>query len=100
MWAVRAWRIIDERNEMWENPIMESVTKLDARRRGIFPLPFQPGDILVKETHDAESVTFRLVKPANVPVVNAVEVDGRWMLPPGGSRELIASAIRADRDGR
>jgi len=32
---------------------MEKVAKLDARRRGIFPPPFQPGDSVIKKYQDS-----------------------------------------------
>lgn len=86
---------------VWEIPTMESVTTLDARRRGVFPLPFQPGDVLVKENQSGEVISFRLLKPADVPVVKLRRQAGFTMLdvtpiPP----ELIAAAIRAERDAR
>lgn len=80
---------------------MESVTTLDSRRRGIFPPPFQPGDMLVKESQTGEIISFRLLKPAEVPVVKLRRQAGFTMLditpiPP----ERIAAAVRADRDAR
>jgi hypothetical protein len=80
---------------------MESVTTLDARRRGVFPLPFQPGDVLVKENQSGEIISFRLVKPAEVPVLKLRRRAGFTMLdittiPP----ERIAAAIRAERNSR
>jgi len=80
---------------------MDAVTTLDARRRGVFPHPFQPGDVLVKESQSGDMISFRLVKPADVPVVKLRRQAGFTMLdgaaiPP----ERIAAAIRADRDAR
>lgn len=86
---------------MWEIPIMEVVTKLDARRRGIFPPPFQPGDTVVKEYQGGDRVTFRLLKPADVPVVESVSRRGLTFLKvPPVSRSTIAAAVRAGRDAR
>lgn len=80
---------------------MEIVTKLDSRRRGVFPLPFQPGDILVRDLQDSGAITFRLVKPAEVPVTRPRVSDGGLMLPGrSASREAIAAALRAERDAR
>lgn len=77
------------------------MTKLDSRRRGVFPAPFQPGDVMVREVQNADSVTFRLVKPAEVDVVPAVRRRGRIMLGRlVASHDAIADAIRAERDGR
>ena len=80
---------------------METVTKLDARRRGIFPAPFQPGDSVIKEYQDTNRVTFRLLKPADVPVVKTVRKKGFTILrSPAVSRSAIAEAVRAERDAR
>lgn len=80
---------------------METVTTLDARRRGIFPSPFQPGDSVIKEYQDATRVTFRLLKPAEVPLVKAVTKKGRTLLKaPPVPRTVVADAVRADRDAR
>lgn len=86
---------------LWEIPIVESITKLDARRRGIFPAPFQPGDVMVPEYHDNTRVTFRLLQPADVPVAKSVKKKGMTLVKAAGvSREKIAGAIRAERDAR
>lgn len=88
---------------MWEIPTKETVTKLDGRRRGIFPSPFQPGDIVVREYLDSNRVTFRLLKPADVPVVKSLRKKGYAILkvkPPAISRVAIAEALRAERDAR
>jgi hypothetical protein len=80
---------------------MESVTTLDTRRRGVFPLPFQPGDVLVKESQNGEVISFRLLKPAKVPVVKLRRQAGFTMLDISPiSPERIVSALQADRDAR
>ncbi|MEY3481507.1 MAG: hypothetical protein RIQ71_2282 [Verrucomicrobiota bacterium] len=80
---------------------METVTKLDGRRRGIFPSPFQPGDSVVCEYQDSNRVTFRLLKPAEVPVVKSLRKKGYTILKaPAVSRVAIAEALRAERDAR
>jgi hypothetical protein len=87
--------------DTWEIPIMETVTKLDGRRRGIFPSPFQPGDSVVREYQDSNRVTFRLLKPADVPVVKSLRKKGYTILKaPAVSRVAIAEALRAERDAR
>ena len=86
---------------MWEIPTMETVTKLDGRRRGIFPSPFQPGDSVVREYQDSNRVTFRLLKPAEVPVVKSLRKKGYTILKaPAVSRVAIVEALRAERDAR
>jgi len=80
---------------------MEPTTTLDSRRRGIFPAPFQPGDVLVRVRQNAESITFRIVKPADVPVVKPTRRGGFLLLDaPPASPDQIAAAIRAERDSR
>ncbi len=87
---------------MWEIPIMEtSVTTLDSRRRGVFPLPFQPGDVLAKTEQSQEAITFRIVRPADVPVSKILRRGGFTMLDAAPAAvERIAAVIRADRDAR
>ena len=85
----------------WEIPTIETVTKLDGRRRGIFPVPFQPGDSAVREYQDSNRVTFRLLKPAEVPVVKSLRKKGYTILKaPAVSRAAIAEALRAERNAR
>ena len=80
---------------------MEAVTTLDSRRRGIFPPPFQPGDTVVKEYQDGTRVVFRLLQPADVPVVGTAKKRGFTVLKaPKVPRAAIAEALRADRDAR
>ncbi len=89
------------RSGLWEIPIMENITTLDSRRRGIFPSPFQPGDSVVKEYQDSERITFRLVKPADVPEVKTRRKRGFTLLQaPEVPQAEIARALRADRDSR
>ena len=89
---------------MWEIPTMKaeiSVTKLDHRLRGIFPSTFTPGDVLEWEVPEPGTVLFRLIKPAEAPLVKARKWKGKVM---GAKRRIdaakIAAAIRADRDSR
>jgi len=78
-----------------------SVTKLDHRLRGIFPSSFTPGDVLEREIPEPGTVLFRLLKPAEAPLVKARKWRGKVM---GAKRRIdpskIAAAIRADRDSR
>jgi hypothetical protein len=80
---------------------MKTETTLDGRRRGVFPPPFRSGDRVSVEVCGSEFVTFRLMKPAEVPIVRPRRSKGRLM---GAKVELdpdeIAAAIRADRDSR
>jgi hypothetical protein len=89
---------------VWEFPTMKAekaVTKLDSRLRGIFPSGFAPGDVLEREIPEPGTVLFRLLKPAEAPLVKARKWRGKVM---GAKRRLdparIAAAIRADRDSR
>lgn len=89
---------------MWEIPTMKaeiSVTKLDHRLRGIFPSTFTPGDVLEREVPEPGIVLFRLLKPAEAPLVKTRKWQGKVM---GAKRRIdaakIAAAIRADRDAR
>ena len=92
---------VDHSFLVWEIPTMESVTKLDARRRGVFPAPFQPGDVLVKEKQTGETISFRLLRPADVPVATSRRCGGFTMLDIAKiPAERIAAAVRADRDSR
>lgn len=75
--------------------------KLDSRRRGVFPEPFQPGDLMVAEKFDANSVTFRVVRRTESPLISPVRrtPGKRLMLPEGAaSGKQIADAVRAERD--
>jgi hypothetical protein len=82
------------------SPPMKDITKLDPWRRGIFPSPFQPGDVFTSEIIDSETIAFRLVKSPEAPVVRPERINGRLMLPTRTPGEVIAAAIRAERDGR
>jgi hypothetical protein len=80
---------------------MDAITTIDSRRRGIFPPPFQPGDVVITEYQDSRRITFRLIEPAEVPVVKSAFKNGVTMLrAPGSTRRSIADAVRADRDAR
>ena len=87
---------------LWETPIMEtSVTTLDSRRRGVFPPPFQPGDVLAKVGQSQEAITFQIVRPGDVPVAKTLRRGGFTMLDTVPlAPERIAAAIRAERDSR
>ena len=78
---------------------MKSVTKLDTRLRGIFPPIVSPGEVLDGEI--AAPVLFRLLKPAEAPLVKSRKWRGKVM---GAKRRIensmIADAIRSDRDAR
>ena len=85
---------------MWEIPTMAGVTKLDQRRRGIFPSAFQPGDLMEETESDDMSVRFRLIRRAEAPEVKLRKLGGRLYLPRTVNRSAIAAAVRADRDTR
>ncbi len=79
---------------------MGDTTKLDSRRRGVFPSPFRPGDAFITEVQGANSVTFRLVKRAEVPVLPLKRIKGRLYSTGKASDAAITAAIRAERDER
>ncbi len=55
----------------------------------------------MKEYQDGTRVVFRLLKPADVPVVGTVRKRGFTVLKaPDVPRAAIAEALRADRDAR
>jgi hypothetical protein len=86
---------------MWEIPTMKSVTKLDTRLRGIFPSTFSPGDVLEREIAAPGTVLFRLLKPAEAPLVKSRKWRGKIMgIKSHMESARIADAIRADRDAR
>lgn len=80
---------------------MNTLTKLDSRRRGVFPASFRPGDVVSIEASDAKGGTFRLQAPAEAPLVKPRRIKGRLF---GADvpldRKTIVAAIRADRDSR
>lgn len=56
---------------------------------------------MVPEYQDADRVTFRLLKPADVPVVKTARRKGFTILrTPDVPRAAIAEAVRAERDAR
>jgi len=80
---------------------MKAVTKLDGRLRGIFPPTFSPGDILERVIEAPDTVTFKLLRSTEAPLVKSRKWRGKLM----GSRTRIpaariAAALRADRDAR
>lgn len=79
---------------------MNEVRKLDSRRRAVFPDRYSPGDVFVEEEVTEDRVVFRLLKPADVPLVTVVERDGGLFVDRPIDREAIGKALRAERDER
>ena len=79
---------------------MAGVTKLDQRRRGIFPSAFRPGDLMEEAESDEVSVRFRLIRRAESPEVKPRKLGGHLYLPRAVGRSVIAAAVRAERDAR
>jgi hypothetical protein len=92
--------ILDGECSLWEIPIMASGRKLDSRRRCVFPDQFSPGDLFVEESLSEDSVTFRLVKPTDVPVVGISRRRGRAMVKVPVDRDRVRQALRDERDAR
>ena len=80
----------------------ETVRKLDARRRVVFPDRFSPGDSFLEEEVDDEHVVFRLIRRKTTPLVGIKEVNGRLFIEAEAAinRKQIAKAIREERDAR
>ena len=91
---------MDKGGELLEIPTMAGMTKLDQRRRGIFPSVFRPGDMMQEIEADELSVRFRLIQRAAVPEVRPRKLGGRLYLPRMVDRSVIAAAVRAERDSR
>ena len=79
---------------------MNEVRKLDSKRRAVFPDRYSPGDVFVEDEVTADRVVFRLLKPAEVPLVALVERDGQLFVDQAVDRDTIRQAIRDDRDER
>lgn len=79
---------------------MNEVRKLDSKRRAVFPDRYSPGDVFVEDEVTADRVVFRLLKPAEVPLVPLVERDGQLFVDQAVDRETIRQAIRDERDER
>lgn len=79
---------------------MASGRKLDSRRRCVFPDQFSPGDLFVEESVSENSVTFRLVKPAEAPLAKVSKKKGRTMVVASVDRDRVKQAMRDERDAR
>ncbi len=79
---------------------MNEVRKLDSKRRAVFPDRYSPGDVFVEDEVTADRVVFRLLKPAEVPLVPLVERDGQLFVDQVVDRDIIRQAIRDERDER
>ena len=79
---------------------MNGVRKLDSKRRAVFPDRYSPGDVFVEDEVTADRVVFRLLKPAEVPLVPLVEQDGQLFVDQAVDRDTIRQAIRDERDER
>ena len=78
---------------------MAKVKKLDGKRRAVFPEGFSAGDVLLEEV-DGEQVTYRLIRPDEVPVAKVVAKKGRSFIKAPVDKVAIADAVRRDRDER
>ena len=79
---------------------MNEVRKLDSKRRAVFPDRYSPGDVFVEDEVTADRVVFRLLKPAEFPLVPLVEQDGQLFVDQAVDRDTIRQAIRDERDER
>ena len=87
---------------MGNSHMPETIRKLDARRRAVFPDSFSPGDSFLEEQVDEERVVFRLIRRESPPVVGIKKVNGRHFIEVDVpiSTERIARAMREERDAR
>lgn len=79
---------------------MKTLTTLDSERRAVLPPAFRPHEVVEQEWNGATAVTYQLAIDS-IPLVTSRDWHGKRMgaqvrLNP----EVIASAIRADRDAR
>ena len=65
---------------MGNSHMPETVRKLDARRRAVFPDSFSPGDSFLEEQVDEDCVVFRLIKRKSPPLVGIKKVDGELFI--------------------
>lgn len=79
---------------------LKITTTLDSERRAVLPPPFQPYDVVEEEVCGAATVTYQRAVDA-IPLVSSRDWRGKKMgAKLALSREVIASAVRADRDAR
>lgn len=85
---------------MCDFAIMKTTTTLDAERRAVLPPAFQPYDVVEEEVCGAATVTYQRAVDA-IPLVSSRDWQGKKMgARVALSREMIASAVRADREAR
>ncbi len=75
-------------------------TTLDSARRGVFPPPFEPGDVLERQVESRDVVRFVRQRPAEVREGKVKKIGGKLFLDERLDRGAIRAAIRADRDAR
>ena len=78
---------------------MAQVKKLDEKRRALFPERFLPGDVFLEEG-DGNELTYRLIRPHEVPVAKVVTREGRGFIKVPLDETAIVDAVRRDRDER
>jgi hypothetical protein len=83
---------------MWDNPHMKLVT--DDRGRLTSAGLFRPNTAFDATPQPDGSIRVVQLREAKVPTLKPQRVNGRLRLPVKISREIIAAAVRADRDER
>ena len=79
---------------------VKTTTTLDSERRAVLPPTFQPYDVVEEEVCGAATVTYQRAVDA-IPLVSSRDWrDKKMGAKVALSREVIASAVRADRDAR
>jgi len=79
---------------------VKTTTTLDSERRAVLPPAFQPYAVVEEEECGAATVTYQRAVDA-IPLVSSRDWRGKKMgAKVALSREVIASAVRADRDAR
>ena len=79
---------------------VKTTTTLDSERRAVLPPAFQPYDVVEEEVCGAATVTYQRAADS-IPLVSSRDWQGKKM----GAKvalalDVIASAVRADRDAR
>jgi len=77
-----------------------TIVRVDEKQRVRLPQA-KPGQIFSIEANEGRIVLVEVI-PKEIPLVKSVRVKGKLRPPPGfrPSKDLIAAAVRADRDAR
>jgi hypothetical protein len=88
--------LLESVRNAWDIPSVKLIS--DSRGRLYSPTLFPPGSVFEAEPQPDGSVRIVQLREMDVPVVKPVRKGGRLMLPVVVDREVIVSAIKADRE--